>query len=114
MPSDLLIDKVLESLIHRTKTEGFMSETDLVFMDVSEEEKEENLNYHSEKLAVAYGILKSSPGAEILISKNLRTCLDCHSWMKVVSKLLNRVIIVRDRIRFHRFERGTCTCRDYW
>lgn len=110
----ILIYKVLEALIQRTKMEGFMPETDLVLMDVSEEEKEENLNYHSEKLAVAYGILKSSPGAEILISKNLRTCLDCHSWLKVVSKLLNRVIIVRDRIRFHRFERGTCTCRDYW
>lgn len=108
------IYKVLESLIQRTRMEGFISETDLVLMDVSEEEKEENLNYHSEKLALAYGILRSSPGTEIMISKNLRTCLDCHSWMKVVSKLLNRVIIVRDRVRFHRFEGGTCTCRDYW
>ncbi|XVE56490.1 hypothetical protein DITRI_Ditri04bG0014500 [Diplodiscus trichospermus] len=96
--------KVLEGLIQRTKLEGFLPETELVLMDISEEEKEGNLNHHSEKLALAYGILKTSPGTEIMISKNLRICHDCHNWIKMVSKLLIRVIIVRDRIRFHRFE----------
>ncbi|KAG9141080.1 hypothetical protein Leryth_001588 [Lithospermum erythrorhizon] len=108
------IYKLLKKLIQRMKTEGLFPNTQLVLMDVSEEEKEENLNYHSEKLALAYGILKSSPGTELLIAKNLRTCLDCHSWMKMVSKVLNRVIVVRDRIRFHRFEDGSCSCGDYW
>ncbi|XP_059642791.1 pentatricopeptide repeat-containing protein At5g50990 [Cornus florida] len=106
--------KVLEGLIRRTKIEGFIPTTELVLMDVSEEEKEGNLNYHSEKLALAYGILKTCPGIEIRISKNLRTCADCHCWMEMVSKLLNRVIIMRDRIRFHRFEGGFCSCGDYW
>lgn len=106
--------KVLEGLIHRTKLEGFLPETELVLMDISEEEKEGNLNRHSEKLALAYGILKTSPGSEIMISKNLRICHDCHNWIKMVSKLLIRVIIVRDRIRFHRFEGGMCSCGDYW
>ncbi|PIN07104.1 hypothetical protein CDL12_20332 [Handroanthus impetiginosus] len=113
-PETKAIYKILEALIHRTRMEGYVSSPDLVLMDISEEEKEENLNYHSEKLALAFGILKSSPGAEISISKNLRTCLDCHCWMKIVSKVLHRVIIVRDRIRFHRFEKGFCTCGDYW
>ncbi|KAL8232319.1 hypothetical protein R6Q57_002097 [Mikania cordata] len=108
------IYKILEGLIGRVKEEGFKSVTELVLMDISEEEKEGNLNYHSEKLALAYGILKSSPGSEIRVSKNLRTCIDCHSWMKLVSKVLKRVIIVRDRIRFHRIEDGACTCGDYW
>ncbi|THG15170.1 pentatricopeptide repeat-containing protein At5g50990 [Camellia sinensis] len=108
------IYKVLEGLIRRAKMEGFSPAIELVLMDVSDEEKEENLNYHSEKLALAYGILKTSPGMEIQITKNLRTCLDCHYWMKVVSRILNRVIIVRDRIRFHRFDGGVCTCGDYW
>ncbi|KAM7272428.1 hypothetical protein ACFE04_027091 [Oxalis oulophora] len=106
--------KVLEGLIHRTKMEGFMPATELVLMDVSEEEKEENLYHHSEKLALAYGILKTCPGSEIRISKNLRICDDCHRWIKLVSKMLSRVIIVRDRIRFHRFEGGLCSCGDYW
>ncbi|XP_039064830.1 pentatricopeptide repeat-containing protein At5g50990-like [Hibiscus syriacus] len=106
--------KVLEGLIRRTKSKGFLPETELVLMDISEEEKEGNLNHHSERLALAYGILKTSPGTEIMISKNLRVCHDCHSWIKMVSKLLIRVVIVRDRIRFHRFEGGLCSCQDYW
>lgn len=108
------IYRVLQALIHRCRMEGYVSSRDLVVMDVSGEEKDENLHYHSEKLALAFGILKTSPGTEILISKNLRTCVDCHSWIKIVSKLLNRVVIVRDRIRFHRFEKGLCSCGDYW
>lgn len=106
--------KVLEALIGRIRHEGYVPVTELVLMDISEEEKEENLNYHSEKLALAYGILKSTPGSEIRVSKNLRTCLDCHSWLKLVSKVLKRVIIVRDRARFHHIEDGVCTCGDYW
>ncbi|KAL2462292.1 Pentatricopeptide repeat-containing protein [Abeliophyllum distichum] len=86
-PETEAIYKVLEVLIHRTRMQGYLSMPDLVFMDISEEEKEENLNYHSEKLALTYAILKSSPGTEIQISKNLRTCLDCHSWMKIVSQI---------------------------
>ncbi|GMY24389.1 pentatricopeptide repeat-containing protein At5g50990 [Fagus crenata] len=108
------IYRVLEGLIRRIKLEGFTPVTELVLMDVSEEEKEENLNYHSEKLALAYGLLKTSPGTDIRVSKNLRICRDCHCWIKVVSKVLSRVIIVRDRIRFHRFEDGLCSCGDYW
>ncbi|KAJ0243061.1 Pentatricopeptide repeat-containing protein [Hirschfeldia incana] len=108
------IYKLLEELMQRTKSRGFVPDTGLVLMDVSEEEKEENLNYHSEKLALAYGILKSSPGSEVRIQKNIRMCSDCHNWVKSVAKLLNRVIIIRDRIRFHRFEDGLCSCKDYW
>ncbi|MED6144950.1 hypothetical protein PIB30_020245 [Stylosanthes scabra] len=108
------IYRVLEGLNQRAKLEGFAPMTELVLMDVSEEEKEENLNFHSEKLALAYAVLKSSPGTKIRIFKNLRICQDCHNWIKIVSRILNREIIVRDRIRFHQFEGGFCSCRDYW
>ncbi|GLT83898.1 hypothetical protein SLE2022_021620 [Rubroshorea leprosula] len=113
-PEAVAIYKMLEGLLRWTKSEGFLPEVELVLMDVSEEEKEENLDHHSEKLALAYAILKTSPGREIMISKNLRICHDCHSWIKMISKLLSRVIVVRDRIRFHRFEGGLCSCGDYW
>ncbi|KAH7578500.1 hypothetical protein ACOSQ2_000203 [Xanthoceras sorbifolium] len=113
-PEFASINKVLGGLIQRTKLEGFLPATELVLMDVSEEEKEGNLYHHSEKLALAYGILKTSPGTEIRVSKNLRICPDCHSWIKMISRLLSRVIIVRDRIRFHRFQGGLCSCGDYW
>lgn len=113
-PDTESIYRVLEALTRRSRMEGYVPVPDLVLMDISEEEKAENLNYHSEKLALAFAILKSSPGTEISIYKNLRTCLDCHCWIKIVSKVLHRVITVRDRIRFHRFERGSCSCGDYW
>ncbi|XP_057757485.1 pentatricopeptide repeat-containing protein At5g50990 [Arachis stenosperma] len=108
------IYRVLEGLNQRVKLEGFAPMTELVLMDVSEEEKEENLNLHSEKLALVYAVLKTSPGTKIRIFKNLRICQDCHNWIKIVSRILNREIIVRDRIRFHQFEGGFCSCRDYW
>ncbi|CAK7336850.1 unnamed protein product [Dovyalis caffra] len=92
-PETEAIYKVLEELIQRTKLAGYVPTTDLVMMDVSEEEKEGNLYHHSEKLALAYGILKTTSGMEIRISKNLRICYDCHNWIKMVSRLLSRVII---------------------
>lgn len=113
-PETKAIYKVIDGLKQFTKLAGFSPNLDLVLMDVSEEEKEENLSFHSEKIAVAYGILKSSPGMEILVLKNLRICDDCHTWVKLVSKILRRVILVRDRIRFHRFEDGLCSCGDFW
>lgn len=113
-PESDAIYKLLCSLMKRTRSEGYTPVTELVFMDISEEEKEENLSFHSEKIALAYAILKTSPGAKISISKNLRICDDCHTWIKLVSRVLCRTIVVRDRIRFHQFEGGMCSCGDRW
>ncbi|CAN1305315.1 Pentatricopeptide repeat-containing protein At3g24000, mitochondrial [Linum perenne] len=82
--------------------------------DVSEEEKEHNLTTHSEKLALAFGLLNTSPGVVLRITKNLRICGDCHTAFKFVSKIYERVIVVRDLNRFHHFENGSCSCGDYW
>ncbi|KAL6901936.1 hypothetical protein ACP4OV_004812 [Aristida adscensionis] len=108
------IYRVLHGLSKRAKAEGYVPLTELVTKDVLEEEREENITFHSEKLAVAYSVLKTGPGTEIMVSKNLQICCDCHEWMKIISKVLCRVIIMRDRIRFHQFESGCCSCKDYW
>ncbi|GJN08112.1 hypothetical protein PR202_ga26003 [Eleusine coracana subsp. coracana] len=108
------IYQLLHGLSKRAKAEGYTPLTEIVTKDVAEEEKEENLTFHSEKLAVVYSVLKTAPGSEVMVSKNLQSCSDCHEWMKIVSKILCRVIIMRDRIRFHRFESGCCSCNDYW
>ncbi|RYQ83859.1 hypothetical protein Ahy_B02g060621 isoform F [Arachis hypogaea] len=34
--------------------------------------------------------------------------------MKLISKIYNRKITIRDRKRFHHFEHGSCSCMDYW
>lgn len=104
----------LEELDLKMKQEGYVTRTKLVLHDVEEEEKEHLLKYHSEKLAVAFGILTIPAGRPIRVMKNLRVCEDCHIAMKYISKIVGRRIILRDSHRFHHFSEGTCSCGDYW
>ncbi|KAK9068823.1 hypothetical protein SSX86_012939 [Deinandra increscens subsp. villosa] len=96
------------------KEYGYRPKTKVVLYDVDEEEKERILLGHSEKLAVAFGLINSSKGETIRITKNLRLCEDCHSVTKFVSTFANREILVRDVNRIHRFRDGVCSCGDYW
>ncbi|CAL1356946.1 unnamed protein product [Linum trigynum] len=79
-----------------------------------EEEKEQALLSHSEKLAFCFGLISTSPGTSLYIFKNLRMCHDCHSAIKIASDVYQREITVRDRNRFHYFKQGSCSCSDYW
>lgn len=108
------IFEYLREISKRMKEEGFVPHTNYVLHDVEEEQKEQYLSYHSEKLAVAFGIISTPQGTPIKVFKNLRTCVDCHAALKFVSKIAGRRIIVRDSSRFHRFESGKCSCNDYW
>jgi hypothetical protein len=72
------------------------------------------IGFHSEKLAVAFGLLNTEAGSEIVVIKNLRVCGDCHSFLKAVSGIANRAFLVRDASRFHQFKGGVCSCKDYW
>lgn len=69
---------------------------------------------HSERLAIAFGLLNTSPGTEITVIKNLRACEDCHLFIKLVSGIVDRKFVVRDATRFHHFKDGVCSCKDYW
>lgn len=104
------VDEMLQCI----RSVGYLPDKDGVLHDIDEEEKENPLYYHSEKLAIAFGLLKTNPGETIRISKNLRVCRDCHQASKLISKVFNREIIVRDRNRFHHFRGGQCSCKDYW
>ncbi|KAK1428696.1 hypothetical protein QVD17_17535 [Tagetes erecta] len=96
------------------KEYGYQPKTKVVLYDVDEAEKERILLGHSEKLAVAFGLITSSKGQTIRITKNLRLCEDCHSVTKFVSKFADREILVRDVNRIHHFKDGVCSCGDYW
>ncbi|XP_021734558.1 putative pentatricopeptide repeat-containing protein At5g52630 [Chenopodium quinoa] len=95
------------------KKRGYVSETQFATND-TEQNKEQSLWLHSEKIALAFGLLALPVGAPIRIKKNLRTCGDCHTVMKYASEIFNREIIVRDVNRFHHFSGGCCSCKDYW
>ncbi|KAF9622003.1 hypothetical protein IFM89_029223 [Coptis chinensis] len=105
---------MLEELYSRLKADGYTPQTDLVLHDIGETEKEESLGVHSEKLAIAFGLISTQPGTTIKIVKNLRVCSDCHTVTKLISKITGRKIVVRDRNRFHHFVDGSCSCGDYW
>ncbi|KAJ4901949.1 Pentatricopeptide repeat-containing protein [Raphanus sativus] len=76
--------------------------------------KEYSLRLHSERLAIAFGLISLPPRTPIRVFKNLRVCSDCHEVTKLISNVFNTEIIVRDRVRFHHFKDGFCSCSDYW
>ncbi|KAJ8445015.1 hypothetical protein Cgig2_029209 [Carnegiea gigantea] len=93
---------------------GYIPKWSEMLHDVEEGDKREALSYHSEKLALAFGVLAVPAGKPLRILKNLRICRDCHEAFKYFSSVLEREIIVRDVNRYHRFRDGSCTCGDYW
>uniref|UniRef100_A0A3B6FSE8 DYW domain-containing protein n=1 Tax=Triticum aestivum TaxID=4565 RepID=A0A3B6FSE8_WHEAT len=105
---------VLREIADRVLRSGHKPWTAAVLHDVGEEEKEIALCEHSERLAIAYGLLKTKAPHVIRVVKNLRFCPDCHEVSKIISKSYGREIIVRDRVRFHRFIGGSCSCKDFW
>ncbi|KAI8014573.1 Pentatricopeptide repeat-containing protein [Camellia lanceoleosa] len=104
----------VERLAIEMKMAGYVPDQSCVLHDVEEEDREHIFNYHSEKLAVAFGLMKIDPGIAIHVTKNLRVCNDCHSAFKLMSRIYGRKIIVRDANRFHHFQGGLCSCKDYW
>ncbi|XP_020693641.1 pentatricopeptide repeat-containing protein At2g29760, chloroplastic [Dendrobium catenatum] len=109
------IYKKLSEISERLRAETeYLPDTKQVLVDIEEEEKEQILSVHSEKLAIAFGLLHTSPGDAIRVVKNLRVCIDCHTVSKLISRLYSREIVMRDRSRFHLFREGACSCRDYW
>ncbi|XP_052195254.1 pentatricopeptide repeat-containing protein At1g20230-like [Diospyros lotus] len=108
------IDRFLDELGQKMRVAGYMPNTEFVLQDVDQEEKEDLLCNHSEKLAVAFGILNLNGASSIRVFKNLRICGDCHSAIKFIAKIVGVQIIVRDSLRFHHFKDGFCSCRDFW
>ncbi|CAH1414829.1 unnamed protein product [Lactuca virosa] len=109
-----LIYGMLEWLNLKCKKEGYVCNHDVILLDVEDDEKARLLWVHSERLALAFGLISMPSGCPIRIMKNLRICLDCHGVFKIISKIVQREIIIRDINRFHHFEDGVCSCRDYW
>lgn len=104
----------LEELTVKLQEVGYVPSVASVLHDVDEEEKEMVLQVHSEKLAVAFGIMNSTRGMTIQVMKNIRTCEDCHTTMKLITKITDHDIVIRDPKRFHHFSKGACSCGDYW
>lgn len=106
---------MLSEIASWLRDEGYVPDTSQVLINIDEDkEKENTLLYHSEKIAIAFGLISTKAGTTLQVVKNLRVCVDCHSSIKLISKLYNRRIVLRDRNRFHHFDNGSCSCNDYW
>ncbi|KAI9095064.1 hypothetical protein K1719_026528 [Acacia pycnantha] len=114
-PQTKEIYSFLHEMTSKLRNTGYVPEFGELLLDIDDEEdKETALSIHSEKLAIAFGLMNTEPGTPLRIVKNLRVCWDCHQATKFISMVYDRVIIVRDRTRYHHFRDGICSCNDYW
>ncbi|XP_044981089.1 pentatricopeptide repeat-containing protein At3g24000, mitochondrial [Hordeum vulgare subsp. vulgare] len=104
----------LDEIFLKLREVGYVADTSSALHDTDEEQKEQNLWNHSEKLALAYGLITVPEGCTVRIFKNLRACADCHLVFKLVSVVFDREIVLRDPFRFHHFKGGSCSCSDFW
>ncbi|KAL0390523.1 UNVERIFIED_CONTAM: Pentatricopeptide repeat-containing protein ELI1, chloroplastic [Sesamum calycinum] len=108
------IYEMLEKMNGWLDAHGYISQTEAVLHNIGEVDKRRTLEVHSERLALAFGLISTKPGTTIKIVKNLRVCTDCHSVIKLISRITRRKIVMRDRNRFHHCVDGLCSCGDYW
>ncbi|KAK2971699.1 hypothetical protein RJ640_007737 [Escallonia rubra] len=101
----------LRSLMEKVEGEGIMTSSDFSLHDVDEERECIPIG-HSELLALSFGLISTQAGATIRVTKNLRICRNCHDFVKVISKVVEREIIIKDPSCFHHFKDGSCSCRD--
>lgn len=113
-PKILEIYEKLEELDQKRTSVAYIPNEVEAHHSVNGKERSQNLFHHSERLALAFALISDKPNKTIRIFKNHRICEDCHDFMKNISGILNRQIVVRDIKRFHHFQQGTCSCQDYW
>ncbi|KAL5705517.1 hypothetical protein ACHQM5_023814 [Ranunculus cassubicifolius] len=106
---------LLDDLVEKAKGLGYVSQKTI---DVDDEQEDEvktssSIVYHSEKLAVAFGLLNLPSGGCIRVLKSIGMCRDSHSFIKYASLLSGREIIIRDSKRLHQFSSGSCSCGDF-
>ncbi|OMO71059.1 hypothetical protein COLO4_28397 [Corchorus olitorius] len=68
------VNKLLGTISGLMAKEGYVADLRYVLHDVEEDEKRDLLCGHSERLAIAFGILNTKPGTPLQVMKNLRVC----------------------------------------
>lgn len=117
-PESSIVYQSLEDLIAEAKNLGYKSLENMEFSEEEEEEKASSVPrtqafYHSEKLAIVFGLENLPNSSPVRIVKSTIMCRDCHNFIKYVSKLTGREIVIRDSKRLHKFVDGQCSCGDF-
>ncbi|CAE7217305.1 PCMP-H87 [Symbiodinium sp. CCMP2592] len=65
--------------------------------EISQEEREDRLQFHTEKKALAWALKHFPKGSSITVRKTIRCCVDCHNAFKVASKAYGRTLRILDQ-----------------
>ncbi|CAF0965372.1 unnamed protein product [Rotaria sordida] len=106
----------LDRLTVELNEHGYKFDSSWITRQLREEETIESvLCGHSEKLAIAYNLIQRPLPDFIQVTKNLRVCGDCHEATKLIAKIRQIDIIVRDANRIHHFHKnGQCSCQNHF
>ncbi|CAF1343104.1 unnamed protein product [Adineta steineri] len=106
----------LDHLSNQLKENGYEYDSSWITRPLKDGETYESvLCGHSEKLAIVFNLIQKPQPSLIQITKNLRICGDCHRATKMIAKIRQCTIIVRDANRIHHFHtNGQCSCQDYF
>ncbi|XP_068667974.1 pentatricopeptide repeat-containing protein At5g50390, chloroplastic [Aristolochia californica] len=108
------IYRTLNELMKDIQKYGYVPDKTRSLLPDVEEPEEQMATYHSEKLAIAFGLISTPASTSLQVVQNHRLCGDCHNVIKLIALVTKREIVVRDASRFHHFKQGTCSCGDYW
>jgi len=90
------IEKKLDEMKSKLELHGHKFDRSWVTRSdlTSEEEEIHHLCHHSEKIALAFGLLITPPNEKIILAKNLRICGECHVSTKILSQIYSREFII--------------------
>ena len=112
--NDEAVTAYVERMIACLKTSGYNPQLWQYDPEISNEEREERLRFHTEKKALAWALGEFPAGSSITIRKTIRCCVDCHNAFKIASSVYGRTLRILDQVRMHEFTAGKCSCGDWW
>lgn len=110
-----LICKTLEDLLAKAKDLGYemLGSVEISDEDEEEEETPSPATYRSENLAITFGLENLPSSSPVRVVKSTLICRDSHNFIRYVSTLTDREIIVKDSKRLHKFVDGQCSCGNF-
>ncbi|KAK9758346.1 hypothetical protein RND81_01G224400 [Saponaria officinalis] len=109
------VENHLAVLIEEVKKKGYQCQNTLESNAEDDESKilSSSTSHHSEQLAVTFGLLQTGNNVPVRVVKSTSMCRNCHTFIKFVSEITSREIVIRDSKRLHRFVNGQCSCKDF-
>ncbi|OAY83741.1 Pentatricopeptide repeat-containing protein, chloroplastic [Ananas comosus] len=91
-PQSVEIYRRLDELMEEIKQIGYVSDEKTLLPDVGENEQRLS-KHHSEKLAIAFGLINTPASTPLQIAQGHRLCSDCHNVIKLATIVTKREIV---------------------